>query len=213
MTEKSLLDRAYAVSSLEETGQLYDEWAQTYDDEVAGNGYVTPQRCADALAAFSPDRSAPVLDLGCGTGRAAKNLKLAGFETLDGADYSEGMLEVARGLGAYRALAHCDLNDPLPAQLTAEKGFTAPYVQAVVVGVLQPTYVKAHALGQILEFLTPTGVLVFSLNDRSLANGVFQQAIAEQASAGKVEVVFDVYGEHLPAYGLNARVFALRKTG
>lgn len=213
MTEKGCLARAYEVKTLEETGKLYDDWADSYDADVGGFGYLTPQRCTDALAAFSPDRRAPVLDLGCGTGRGAHHLKLAGFEVVDGADYSDGMLKVARDTGYYRALAQCDLNDPLPPQLTAAQGFTGPYARAAVVGVLQPNYVKGAALGQILDFMTPDGVLVFSLNDHSLETGVFQGAAADLAAAGRVETLFDVYGEHLPATGLRARVFALRKTG
>lgn len=212
MTEKTHLQRAYEVKTLEESGQLYDDWAETYDAEVAGNGYVTPQRCADALAAFSPDRDKPILDLGCGTGRAARNLSMAGYRTIDGADYSEGMLTVARKTALYRSLAQCDLNQPLADQLPPEKGFDAVYAHAVAVGVLQPTYVGGHALAAILERLAPGGVLVFSLNDKSLETGVFQQAMAELTASGRAETLFDVYGEHIPAIGLNARVYALKRT-
>ncbi|MEO1329711.1 MAG: methyltransferase domain-containing protein [Pseudomonadota bacterium] len=211
MTEKNILDRAYQVQTPEEIKSLYDDWADTYDETVAGNGYVTPQRCADALAAFSPDRSAPVLDLACGTGRAAHHFKLAGFETIDGADYSEGMLRVAAETGRYRTLGQCDLNEPFEDQLSTEKGFTPPYANIAAVGVLQPAYVKAPALERIIGYLRPGGVFVFSLNDRSLETGVFQDALKTLAAAGRIDTLFDVYGDHLPEYDLRARVYAARR--
>ncbi|MDH3453013.1 MAG: methyltransferase domain-containing protein, partial [Gammaproteobacteria bacterium] len=79
------------------------------------NGYVTPGRCAQALADLAPDKSAPLLDLGCGTGLSGEALRAAGFATLDGTDFSEEMLTLARAKpGLYRNLILGDLNNPLP---------------------------------------------------------------------------------------------------
>ena len=72
---KGYLDSAYAVEDAESTRNLYQDWAATYEQEVRANGYVTPTRCAHALANLAADKRAPLLDLGCGTGLSGEALK------------------------------------------------------------------------------------------------------------------------------------------
>ena len=115
MTEK-FLDKVYDARDAASTRQLYDEWAATYEAEVAENGYVTPGRCAAALADQMTDLSAPILDFGCGTGLSGLALKTAGFEVIDGVDLSADMLAEARSKGAYRKLSQIEADTPLPHQ-------------------------------------------------------------------------------------------------
>jgi ubiquinone/menaquinone biosynthesis C-methylase UbiE len=71
---------------------------------------------AQYAVALDPVRSAPVLELGCGTGRVALALASAGFRVV-GLDLSDGMLEVgrqkaeARGLAERIALVKGDMRD------------------------------------------------------------------------------------------------------
>jgi len=37
---KKMLDNAYELESPEDTKAFYDEWAETYEQEVGENGYV-----------------------------------------------------------------------------------------------------------------------------------------------------------------------------
>ena len=79
MSEKNFLDHAYGLTSVEDTRAFYADWSLSYDAELHRNGYVTPQRCAEALARHMPDKSGPVLDVGCGTGLSGMELRAAGF--------------------------------------------------------------------------------------------------------------------------------------
>ena len=72
---RRFLDSAYDLGDADATKRFYRKWAATYDDEVAGEGYITPNRCAEALAQFAGDPDQPVLDLGCGTGLSGVALK------------------------------------------------------------------------------------------------------------------------------------------
>ncbi len=76
MAEK-FLDKVYDAKGTDETRALYDDWAASYDAEIAENGYATPRRCAEALAGFATDPSLPVLDFGCGTGLSGLALRAA----------------------------------------------------------------------------------------------------------------------------------------
>ena len=64
-----LIERAYSLSDPDEARALYDEWAGTYDDDLASDsqGYVAPAVAADAVARAS-GVDGEILDAGCGTG-------------------------------------------------------------------------------------------------------------------------------------------------
>ena len=97
------LDKVYK-DEYKDPKDLYREWANTYDNELAQNEYITPIRTAKALATFASDRSTPILDFGCGTGLSAEALISCGFSSIDGIDISSEMVEIARGKSIYRNL-------------------------------------------------------------------------------------------------------------
>merc|ERR1712169_12037 len=74
----SQLAKAYGLSSVDETRTLYDEWAASYDREMAkeDQDYVGPAlAAAHVLQAFgtkSIDPSLEILDAGCGTDLATR---------------------------------------------------------------------------------------------------------------------------------------------
>ena len=115
----NFLDKAYKARDAASTRTLYDDWAASYEAEVAENGYATPGRCAEALKAHVDNLDAPILDFGCGTGLSGLALKLAGFEVIDGVDLSAEMLDVARTKGVYCHLDQIEADAPLPKDLAA----------------------------------------------------------------------------------------------
>ena len=116
---RSFLDDAYGHGSGDAARDFYDDWAATYDDEIAQNGYATPRRCAAALADLSTDQTRPILDLGCGTGLSGVALSKAGFTSIDGWDPSPKMLKRAEALHVYRVLRQIEPEEPLTAPANA----------------------------------------------------------------------------------------------
>ena len=202
--DKKFLHGAYGLNTPAATQALYRDWAQSYEDEITANGYVTPARCAAALAQFATDKAAPLLDIGCGTGLSGVALVAAGFSTLDGTDFSPEMLALAKAKGIYRTLTLTDLNTPLP-------GAPASYANAAAVGVFSPGHAPPSALREFMAVLQPGGCLVFSLNDHALADPTYQGAIMEQVDGGGAELLANDYGDHLPKIGMYCRVYVLRK--
>lgn len=192
----------------DKTAESYDRWAATYDQELASWGYRTPGRCAEALAGLDAARDKPIIDLGCGTGLSGLALRAAGFQVIDGVDFSEGMLEKARAHGCYRDLFQADLRRPLFDQMPRPD---PPYAHAVAAGVLHTNHAPATAILDIISWLPRGGLLAFSLNDVTLRDHSYEGRVNEVVDAGAAEIAFKDYGEHLPGHDIKAMVYALRK--
>jgi len=84
---------------------LYSRFSSFYDDSMVGDlGYGAPALLGNAVAAALGARTdLDVLDLGCGTGLAASQLR-ARARHLVGMDLSDAMIEAARRRGSYDAL-------------------------------------------------------------------------------------------------------------
>ena len=142
MQNDRFLTIAYQARTAEETRDLYDRWAQTCDTELIDeNGYARPRRCTEMLSRHLTDRRAEILDIGCGTGLAGAALLREGYGTVDGCDFSPGMLAKARETGLYRRLFEADLNAP-PLDAADEA-----YGAAVAVGVFSFSLIRPNTLG------------------------------------------------------------------
>ncbi len=205
MSEKPFLDNAYSVETVAETKAFYNDWAATYDAEVTANGYATPRRCARALAKFCTDKSAALLDVGCGTGISAMAFSGAKFSNISGCDLSSEMLAKAgERAGLYQDLWQADLNDPFPFE-------TGTYTNIAAVGVLATGHAPADTILQITAKLPVGGLFVFSLNDHTLQDSSYEGRIADSVDSGECELIFKDYGAHLPGIELKSTVYVLRK--
>ena len=92
-------DEAYAKA-------LFDSFAQIYDTRMSEIKYDIFQKIKDLKISFD----GAVLDLGCGTGLAAQNLKTS-KSVWTGVDISSKMLEIARKKALYQNLYAQDIVD------------------------------------------------------------------------------------------------------
>ena len=202
MTEK-FFDKAYGLDSQEKVDKLYEDWADSYDEEVCGYGYASPARCAEALKNFLP-LDAPILDFGCGTGLSGVALQNEGFLTIDGTELVDKMREKAAARRIYRQLFEGDIDDPFPFPLGTYAAITA-------VGVISSGAGPASLLDIALEELSPNGLLCFSYNDHTLEDVSYTDALQAATSSGKAEMIFEEYGDHLPQRGVKSMVYILKR--
>ncbi len=204
---KTFLDKAYRLKDNEETEAFYQQWAESYDEELEGQGYAQPRRCADALTAALPDRDAPIIDLGCGTGLAGLALSQAGYTCIDGCDFSSEMLDRAGKRGIYRRLFTANLNKPpLDAQ-------TAGYQAALAVGVFSYGHVSPSALEEILRVLKPGGTLIIGVNGHFYEEGSLTAKVDELTEEGRLVVRSWEHGKHIPGADVDGWVLTSFKTG
>lgn len=204
MTE-GFLPKAYTARDAADTRKLYDNWATSYETEVADNGYATPARCAAALAKYMPDQSLPVLDFGCGTGLSGMALKHAGFTTLDGMDLSEEMLTKAQGKSIYRNTLLIEPNTQLSLQ-------TGTYAAIAAIGVIGAGAAPISVFDSLMSALDRGGFLVWSFNDRALEDRSNEAKLNEYLDLGAARLLCREYGPHLPKINMGSNVYVLEKT-
>uniref|UniRef100_A0A3Q3PZF1 Methyltransferase domain-containing protein n=1 Tax=Monopterus albus TaxID=43700 RepID=A0A3Q3PZF1_MONAL len=116
---KAAIQSLHKNTTSEEKVNFYNSWAENYDQDVVVLEYRAPSVAANTVSShFSGDRDAAVvLDVACGTGEVARQMKSHGFGHFVGIDGSEAMLKVARESGLYQELKQCMMGEePLPAQ-------------------------------------------------------------------------------------------------
>ncbi|MFV0513200.1 MAG: class I SAM-dependent DNA methyltransferase [Jhaorihella sp.] len=203
MSDK-FLGKTYGLETPKATRDHYEEWAATYDAELAENGYATPDRLAAALWRQLPDPKAGILDFGCGTGLSGLALRRAGFKIVDGMDPSAGMLEGARAKGVYRDLSLLDLADRTP---IAEGAYGA----IVAAGVISVGAAPPATLDLLMRALARGGILALSLNDHALADPAYIGRLNEWLDSGAAKLLSCEHGPHLPGIGLKATVYIIEK--
>lgn len=204
------LERVYTAGS--DTGKLaevYDAWADSYDDSMGGYGYVNPAVVSALFARLMPDVAAPVLDAGCGTGLIGWMLSLVGYRDLTGIDLSPGMLKRAEERGCYRQLVTATLGEPLALP-------EATFAGVVASGVFTVGHAPASAFADIARMLRPGGIFVVSITDAVYEASGFRAAIDRLVEAGAWERAA-TSGAYIPLPGADdghrhpGRVYAMRR--
>ncbi|WP_322865807.1 class I SAM-dependent DNA methyltransferase [Aquicoccus sp. G2-2] len=204
MAEK-YLDKIYTATTPEAVRDQYNDWAASYDAEIAENGYATPARCAAALARHLSDLTAPVLDFGCGTGLSGLALAAHGFRTIDGVDPAAAMLAQAPKRGLYR-----NLHEITPgAELTFTPG---TYAAIAAIGVIGAGAAPPSVLDQIANALNSGGLLVFSYNDHALADPASTGKRDALLASGTFRQIEETYGDHLPGIDIKSSVYVFEKS-
>ncbi len=140
--------------------EAFDSWAANYDDEVASVNYEAPRRAVKAALKVCDDGK--WLDLGCGTGLVGQELKKIKGEYkifLEGCDFSEEMLKIAKEKKVYSKLEKCDIYK-LPFK---EKSYDL-VIAVGVFGAKVPNKPAYDALPRVTAILKPKGHLVFSVS-------------------------------------------------
>ena len=155
--DRSVADGKLRIASTDpvEVRALYDSWADRYEEDVEAWDYRTPSDVAELLREAQPD-AARVLDAGCGTGRAGRALRAAGFTSIVGCDLSPNALAHAEATGAYERVVEVDLQQ-LPTPF-ADHAFDA----LSCVGVLTYLPDTEATLREFCRLVRPGGAIAFS---------------------------------------------------
>jgi predicted TPR repeat methyltransferase len=180
----AMLARARSLANPGEARQFYDNWAETYDEDVYEKLRITgTARIAALLREFVDQPSIEILDVGCGTGAGGRELRRLGFTAVDGLDLSPGMLQVARRSGVYRHLLAADLLRPLPLRPQSHDAILSA-------GTFTVGHVDARPLRDLVGIVKPQGVLAFVVGGGFWSTGGFETAIAGLSVERVAELLF-----------------------
>ena len=159
--KKQISDILVDNSDPENRIKFYDDWCDTYDEElvVVGN-YTGHIKCVEAFLKLSLNRNISILDLACGTGLLGGEVGQHGYELVDGLDASLGMLGQARKQGIYRdyilamveELGSIPINDETYDVVMSSNGFA-------------PGQIYPSAIPEILRVLRPGGYLIWTMRE------------------------------------------------
>ena len=165
--------------------EVYRDWAKKYDydnDHVLGT--VSQPKSVNLLSTRLKDKTAKIIDVGCGTGLVGEKLKAKDFIYFDGLDISKDMLSIAKSRG-YRNLFLGSLNKQLPVLDDA-------YDAAMCIGVFTHGHVSSDRFKELCRIVKPGGYVCFTINEGVFEEYGFKEMIAE-FQLNKVWEVISLY--------------------
>jgi SAM-dependent methyltransferase len=189
----SALELVYAARDGRELAAAYEAWSNDYDRETAALGYCLPFLVAAWVARHVSKGAGPLLDAGCGTGFSGPYLEALGYSPIEGLDFSESMLDIARSRGVYAGLTRAALGEVLP----WPDGYFAAFLST---GVFTEGHAPASSLDELTRITRPGGRAVFTVRDTVLEAGGFRDVFTRLEQAGRWRPV-----EESPAF----RAFAV----
>ena len=165
--------------------EVYRDWAKKYDydnDHVLGT--VSQPKSVNLLSTRLKDKTAKIIDVGCGTGLVGEKLKAKDFIYFDGLDISKDMLSIAKSRG-YRNLFLGSLNKQLPVLDDA-------YDAAMCIGVFTHGHVSSDGFNELCRIVKPSGYVCFTINEGVFEEYGFKDMITE-FQLNKVWEVISLY--------------------
>lgn len=204
IAKSDMLRRAYAVKNADDIRDLYRDWAATYDEDLTGRGlqYVAPKEAVNIFVRHFEDRSAQILDVGCGTGLSGQALADVGFDLIDGIDLSPDMLEQARAKRVYGHLFEADLTAGLDFPDDA-------YNAAISVGTFTHGHVGPDGLDEVIRVVKPGGTFCVTINEGVFEKMGYPEKIKKLESGNICRVQELIPADYLLAEGIRSMVLTL----
>ena len=161
------LHRAYHAENPQETAEVYDDWAEDYEQHMKNVGYTHPAMVAAMVARHVALTQEQVLDAGAGTGVLGEILTALGYPNIIGLYASECMLKIADLKNNYLQLTHQFLGQALTFDDDA-------FALVVSSGVFTQGHAPLEGLDELVRVTRCGGHLVFSIA-RTYLDGPFEQ--------------------------------------
>jgi predicted TPR repeat methyltransferase len=177
---------------------LFDQYAPSFDAALAELDYRAPQLLLDAVMATGHAHFDRALDLGCGTGLAARAFGRH-VDAMHGVDLSSGMIAQAERTGLYRSLA---VDDMLAFLLRQDDGSADLVIAADALVYLADLAPLLREVGRVLE---PQGLFAFTVETHAAEGVILGEKLRYAHGADHVRAA-------LAQAGLAATTFAAVST-
>ena len=178
MSQKKVEDRVpiYKLETTEEIMKYYDEWGNSYDQDMVDWNYTAPKETVNVFKKYAPNKNIVILDAGCGTGLVGIELKKNNYINIDGLDLSKKLLDLIPK-GCYSNLSITNLNE----SINVNNNF---YDAVLCVGTFTFGHVKPHALDEFIRITKNRGLIGFTINEGIYEKYGFDKKIKELSEKG-----------------------------
>jgi predicted TPR repeat methyltransferase len=200
------LQSTYNAKDSQEIEEIYDNWAEDYDQSVLSYGYATPAVTAGFFGRYVEPNDGTVLDAGAGTGMMGEILVPLGYHDLIGIDISQEMLELARKKGVYKQLRQMELGGPLDLPTDA-------FAAVVSTGVFAAGHAPPESFEELIRTTRPGGHVIFSVRTDVYVEAGFedkQEALEREGRWRLVEMTEPFSHLRFEDPELKVQVFAYR---
>ena len=142
--------------------EVYDKWADTYDEYVTSIGYNGPGNFARVFCELVKKPHIRVLDFGCGTGLLGNEIKnlFNGEIELVGVDISENMIKNANKKNCYQEIFNCNLDEM---ELNEIRNLLGTFDYIVSCGVFLEGHVGFHIFEKLRKLVTEN--IIFTVRE------------------------------------------------
>tara|TARA_Y100000590_G_scaffold22769_1_gene26246 strand:+ start:308 stop:931 length:624 start_codon:yes stop_codon:yes gene_type:complete len=173
MSKKDVSNKVpiYKLKTTKDIMQHYDEWGDSYDQDMIEWNYTGPQETVNIFKKHALSKDIKIFDAGCGTGLVGVELKKFGYNNIDGGDLSKKLLDLIPK-GFYNKLEQIDLNKTLDKKSNI-------YDAVLCVGTFTFGHVKPPALDELIRVIKNKGLICFTVNEGIYEEYGFDKKIKE----------------------------------
>ncbi|XP_071963670.1 methyltransferase-like protein 27 [Antedon mediterranea] len=168
----------------------YDEWSETYDEDMRSYGFTGPEIAVEYMKRYFTDTNAKYLDCLSGTGLLGVHIKELGYTDFHAIDASSVALEKAKSRQAYTNF--------IQELITAEKKLsieTDTYDGLVSVACFASGHLEPDCVDDWCRIVKPGGIVLIVMNQRwlfhepSYNEGKLEAVFQKRVNEGKWELV------------------------
>ena len=188
----------YKLKAGKEVEDYYDEWTveNKYDKDMVDWKYSGPQETIALFKKHNFKKEIKILDAGCGTGLVGVELKKNGYLNLDGADFSQKMLDLVPG-NIYVNLFKIDLNQKVNIKDDTYDGITC-------VGTFTFGHVNPPALDEMIRICKNGSSICFTINIGIYEEYGFDKKIKELEDNNSWKIIEFIKSNYIASKGVNA---------
>ena len=188
----------YKLKAGKEVEDYYDEWTveNKYDKDMVDWKYSGPQETVNLFKKYNFKKEIKILDAGCGTGLVGVELKKNGYLNLDGADFSQKMLDLVPK-NIYVNLFKIDLNQKVNIKDDTYDGITC-------VGTFTFGHVNPPALDEMIRICKNGSSICFTINIGIYEEYGFDKKIKELEDNNSWKIIEFIKSNYIASKGVNA---------
>ncbi len=158
--------------------------------------YSGPQETVTLFKKHNIKKEIKILDAGCGTGLVGVELKKNGYLNLDGADFSQKMLDLVPK-NIYENLFKIDLNQKVNIADDTYEGITC-------VGTFTFGHVNPPALDEMIRICKNESLICFTINIGIYEEYGFDKKIKELEDNNSWKIIEFIKSDYIASKGVNA---------